>query len=235
MANEIDDIQPESGIMTLPIFPLPLVLLPGELLPLHIFEDRYRKMLTDIEAGDKAFGIILFEAEGEFADRPLTGSTGTVAVLRESETLADGRSNILTLGSSRFRLLDYIDGIEPYHVGEVELFDDEADDSPELTKLADETFELFKRIAKAAFKMGGSRGSLPELERTDPEALSFLITAGFNFENELKMRMIEMTSTFDRLKKLEDVLTQAVGQIEESADIQTVARTNGHSKKKLDL
>jgi hypothetical protein len=90
-------------------------------------------------------------------------------------------------------------------------------------------------MAKAAFKMSGSRGTLPEIQRTDPESLSFLITAAFNFDNEKKYRLLEMTSTAQRLTELREILKNTVGQIEESADIQSVAKQNGHSTKKIDI
>jgi ATP-dependent Lon protease len=83
--------------------------------------------------------------------------------------------------------------------------------------------------------MSGNRGQLPEIQRADPEALSFLITAAFNFENEKKYRLLEMTSTTERLEDLKQILDQTVVQMEESADIQSISRTNGHSKKKIDL
>lgn len=224
-----------SGIKHLPIFPLPLVMLPNELLPLHIFEERYRKMLRDIEHEGKFFGVTLFEPQEGFIDRPPTGTVGCVAEIRESETMPDGRSNILTIGLVRYRLLEYVEAGEPYLIGDVEYFEDEKEDLKELDSLADEVFSLFERMAKAAFKMGGSRGTLPEIQRADPESLSFLITAAFNFENEKKYSLLEMTSTSKRLTDLKAILDQAVLRMEESAEIQTVSRTNGHSKKKLDL
>ncbi len=101
--------------------------------------------------------------------------------------------------------------------------------------LADEVFDLFERIAKAAFKIGGSRGRFPEIERTDPQALSFLVTAAFNFDNEKKYNLLELTSTSKRLNELKQVLERAVGQMEESADIQAASRLNGHGKKKIDI
>lgn len=224
-----------TGIRHLPIFPLPLVMLPNELLPLHIFEDRYRQMLKDVEDEGKLFGVTLFDPQEAFEEKPAVGTVGCVAEIRESETLPDGRSNILTLGLIRFRLLDYVDAGEPYLVGDIEFFEDEKEDAAVLDPLADDVFGLFERMAKAAFKMSGSRGRLPEIQRTNPEALSFLITAAFNFENEKKYQLLETTSTIERLRELKKVLDQAVGQIEESADIQSVSRTNGHSKKKIDL
>lgn len=230
-----DALEKVHGISRLPIFPLPLVMLPGELLPLHIFEEKYRQMLRDVELGRKMFGVTLFEPEGSFIDTPALGSVGTVAEIRESELLPDGRSNIVTLGIIRYRLTEIIDLGDPYLTGEVEFFEDQPGDADEIGPLADAVFALFERMAKAAYKMSGGRGRLPEIQRTDPESLSFLITAAFNFDNERKYSLLETTSTSERLTELKNVLDQAVGQIEDSAEIQTVARMNGHSKKKIDL
>src|SRR4051812_19638160 len=98
MSEALDKV---AGLNRLPIFPLPLVMLPNELLPLHIFEERYRKMLSDILAGRKMFGITFFEPNQLSGGRPAAGTVGTVAEVRESEMMADGRSNILTLGVVR--------------------------------------------------------------------------------------------------------------------------------------
>lgn len=230
-----DALKKVAGSRFLPIFPLPLVMLPNELLPLHIFEDRYRKMLKDVEVDRNLFGITLFEPQEEFVEKPQIGTVGCVAEIRDSETLEDGRSNILTLGVIRYRLIDYVEAGEPYLVGDLEFFEDDAEDPAILDPLADEVFGWFERMAKAAFKMGGSRGRFPEITRADPEPLSFLITAAFNFDNEKKYALMQMTSTVERLTDLMDILTQAVIQMEETADIQTASRTNGHSKKKIDL
>jgi Lon protease-like protein len=232
MSEALDKV---SGIHQLPLFPLPLVLLPNELVPLHIFEDRYRKMLTDVQATRNLFGITLFEPTESFIDKPPAGTVGCVAELRDVDTLPDGRSNILALGVVRYRLVDYIDAGEPYLIGDVEFFEDDEEDVAILGPLSDDVFELFKRMAAAAFKMGGSRGRFPEIQRTDPEALSFLITAAFNLENENKYALLAMTSSIERLTKLKEILARTVDRMEENADIQSVARLNGHSKKKIDL
>jgi ATP-dependent Lon protease len=224
-----------AGTKHLPIFPLPLVMLPNELLPLHIFEDRYRQMLKDVEKEGNFFGVVLFDPQQSLSEKPAIGAVGCVAEIRESETLPDGRANILVLGLVRFRVVDYLDAGEPYLVGDVEFFEDELDDTNELDPLSGEVFALFQRMAKAALKMSGGRGSLPEIQQSDPEALSFLITAAFNFENDKKYRFLEMTSTLERLSELKEVLDSAVVRLEQSAEIQTVSRTNGHSKTKIDL
>lgn len=232
MSEALDKV---SGITRLPIFPLPLVMLPNELLPLHIFEDRYREMLRDIEREGNFFGVTLFEPQESFIEKPAAGTVGCIAEIKESETLADGRSNIITLGIIRYRLINYADVDKPYLVGDVEFFEDDKESPEELEPLAGQVFGLFGRMAAAAFKLSGSRGQIPEIQRTDPESMSFLITAAFSFDNEKKYRLLEMTSTGERLRELRDVLDRAVGQVEESAEIQSAARLNGHSKKKIDL
>jgi Lon protease-like protein len=223
-----------SGIVELPIFPLPLVLLPNEILPLHIFEPRYRQMLEDVHAAKNIFGVSFFDNEVDF-EKPANGSIGCAAEIRESQTLPDGRSNILTNGVIRYRILGYVDLGKPYLTAEVGFFQDDPEDDDAISGIADEVYLLFERIAKAAFKMSGSRGQYPEVPKTNPEALSFLVTAAFNLENRLKYSLLEMTSTSERLERLKGILLQAVDQIEDSADIHSLSRTNGHSKKKLDI
>lgn len=224
-----------AGLKHLPLFPLPLVALPNEFLPLHIFEERYRQMLKDVEHERKIFGITFFDPETSFIDKPATDTVGCAMEIRQSETLHDGRSNILTLGLVRYKLHGYVESDAPYFVGDVEFFEDAQEDIKAVEPLADEVFDLFERMAKAAFKMGGGRGKLPEIQRSDPESLSFLITAAFNFDNEKKYALLEMNSTSKRLTQLKEILIQTVGQMEESADIQTISRTNGHSNKKIDI
>ena len=224
-----------SGIKHLPLFPLSLVLLPNELLPLHIFEPRYQQMLNDIALDRNLFGITYFEPREDFIEQPAAGTIGCAAEVRESQTLPDGRSNILTSGVIRYRLLDYIEAGEPYLVGDIEFFEDEAEDENLLNPLADEVYELFRRVAKAAHKLSGGRGVFPDVQQTEPQSLSFLVTAAFNFEADLKYQLLETQSTIERLTRLREILYQTVGKMEESADIHKISKTNGHSKKKLDI
>ena len=223
------------GISQLPLFPLPLVLLPNEVLPLHIFEPRYRQMLTDIELRRNLFGITFFDPENDLLEMPEVGTIGCVAEVRETTTLPDGRSNILASGVIRYRLVEYLDLGTPYLSGSVEFFEDEPEDEAVLEPLADEVFDLFERIAKAAFKLSGNRGTFPEIPKTRPEQLSFLVTAAFNLDDDLKYKMIELTSTSERLNDLRGILAQAVEKMEANADIVKAAQTNGHSTKKIDL
>jgi len=223
------------GIKQLPLFPLPLVLLPNEVLPLHIFEPRYQQMLTDIELRRNLFGITFFEEEGGFPESPTIGTVGCAAEVRETNALPDGRSNIITSGVIRYRLLEYLDVGTPYFSAAIEFFEDDEEGTDLVRPVADEVFDLFERIAKTAFKLSGNRGSFPEIPKAEPEALSFLVTAAFNLDNDVKYKMIEMTSTSERLSKLRDILLQAVDKMESGAETVKAAQSNGHSKKKLDL
>ena len=232
MSDAFDKV---AGIKHLPLFPLPLVLLPNEFLPLHIFEDRYKQMLKESLEDRKIFGITYFEPSDELVTKPAVGTIGCVAEVRENQELPDGRSNILTMGLVRYRLTEYVETPDPFFVGDVIFFEDEKESIEILQPLADEVYELFERVAKAAFKLSGGRGRFPEIPKTEPEQLSFLVTAAFNLDNELKYQMLEITSTKSRLEKLHDILDQAVNKMEDSAEIHKIAQTNGHSKKKLDI
>jgi Lon protease-like protein len=139
------------------------------------------------------------------------------------------------MGVVRYRLIDYVDADEPYLVGDLAFFEDEKEDDEKVTELADEVYGLFERVAKAAFRLSGGRGKFPEIPRTGAEQLSFLVTAAFNLDNELKYQLLEMTSTIERLEKLRDILLQAVTKMEDSAEIHRIAQSNGHSSKKLDI
>ncbi len=223
------------GINHLPIFPLPLVLFPSELLPLHIFEPRYRKMLTDIEFERNLFGLNYFNPQDSDYDFPEIGSIGCVAEVREVQTLDDGRSNILTVGVIRYEITGYVKSDEPYLVAEIEFFEDFEEDEILLNPIADEVFTLFKRVAQAAHNLSNDRGKLPDIPQTEPQLLSFLISAAFNLENSARYELLKTRSTLERLEKLLDMLKQLVGRIEETAEIKQIAKTNGHSKKKIDF
>jgi Lon protease-like protein len=224
-----------AGIRHLPIFPLPLVLLPNELLPLHIFEDRYRQMLTDVEEDKRLFGITFFNPTEDFIGKPEIGTVGCVAEVRDVQTLPDGRSNIVTIGVIRYRLNEYIEAGEPYLVGDLEFFEDETEEAEVVNPVADEVFELFRRIAKAAHKLSGERGVFPDIPQAEPEQLSFLVTAAFNLDAAMKYEMIETRSGVERLTRLREILIQAVDKMEDNAEVQKIARTNGHANKKIEM
>ena len=209
--------------------------MPFELLPLHIFEERYQVMLEDIKTEKNLFGLSYFNSQETILEKPVSGSIGCVAEIRETHSLPEGRSNILTIGVIRYRLIDFVNTTEPYFVGNVEFFEDFEEDEKLLQELSDEVFLLFRRIAEAAHKLSGQQGEFPEIPQTQPEQLSFLVCAAFNLETELKYKMLETRSTIERLEKLREILKQTVDRVEDSAEIHKIAQTNGFSKKKINL
>ncbi|MGI8469076.1 MAG: LON peptidase substrate-binding domain-containing protein [Pyrinomonadaceae bacterium] len=223
------------GVKFLPIFPLPVVLLPNELLPLHIFEPRYQQMLRDIGLEKNLFGVSYFDARETDSSKPETGSFGCAAEVRETQILAGGRSNIIAIGVMRYRLENYVEANEPYAVAEISFFEDDAEDENLIKPLADEVFALFMRIANAANDLSGARGKFPDLPQAEPQQLSFLVAAAFNLEAKLKYELLETRSTIERLERLREILRGSVEKIEDSAAIAKVAKTNGHSKKKINL
>ena len=223
------------GINDLPLFPLPLVLLPNEMLPLHIFEPRYRQMLKDVQLTNRIFGVTYFAAEGTVVERPEIGSLGCAAEVRDVQPMPDGRSNIITVGVARYRLEAYVETSEPYLVGEISFFEDDEEAAGVLQTLADEVFGLFIRVAQAAHDLSGERGQMPEIPQAEPQQLSFLIAAAFNLQPEVKYEFLEMRSTAERLERLREMLKETVGKVEESAKMTKIARTNGHSDKPIKL
>lgn len=230
-----DTLEKVLGAKYLPIFPLPLVLFPNELLPLHIFEPRYRQMLKDVQLGNNLFGVSFFDSQETIADEPEIGSIGCVAEIREIQTLDDGRSNILTVGIIRYEIESYVDRDTPYLMAEVSYFEDFEEDEELVNPLADEVFGLLQRIAEAAHELTGQQGKLPQITQAEPQMLSFLVGAALNLPVEIKQYLIKTRSTIARLDKLQEILKQAVEQAEASASINKIAKTNGHSKKKIDL
>lgn len=223
------------GRRELPLFPLPLVLFPGVPLPLHIFEPRYQRMLADIRAQDSLFGLSYFDASESAGELPAVGHVGCVAEVTEIQPLPDNRSNILTVGLIRYRLEAYVDHGDPYLLGRVQFFEDEEEDKSFLEGRADEVSKLFLRIARAVRIINDERASLPDLPPTEPERLSFLVAAAMELNTEVKLELLELRSTGERLKRLRDLLARAVSDYEERARLHGIARGNGHGGKHIDL
>lgn len=223
------------GVDTLPLFPLPVVLFPGVPMPLHIFEPRYREMLTDIGIKDNLFGLSYFDPSTSNKEIPATGHVGCVAEVTEVQALPDGRSNVLTVGVIRYRVEEYLNGNEPYLVGRVVFFEDEGEDDEALGERARGVAETFTRIARAVRILNDERAALPDISDTEPQRLSFLVAAAMEIETDVKQELLELRHTSERLRRLQDMLVRAVGSYEERARIHELAKGNGHSNKKIDI
>jgi Lon protease-like protein len=208
--------------MRLPLFPLSVVLFPGTPLPLHIFEDRYRRMLADCLAGDRRFGITQPGTEQEAPDPGMVGCTAEVRVNQE---LPDGQSNIVVLGGERFVVTTLVDDPAPYLVATVETFDDEAGSAPAAPRVA-LLREAFTRYAKMMRELSDVEPRSPELPE-EPLPLSFHVAAAVDVEAPIKQQLLVERSTARRVEALLVVLTAVTGGLERALTVHRRAHTNG--------
>ena len=204
----------------LPIFPLPLVLFPGASQPLHIFEPRYRQLLSDCLDQDRRFGIA-YAAPDQHADpAPAPGDVGCVAHILTTQALPDGRSDILTTGEQRFVLLEWLPTDRPYRMARVEEFADEPVDSAEADGIGQDVRRDFLRV------MDALEQDPPELP-VDPEALSFRVAASLELEAPGKLALLAIRSTTVRLRRLATLLQPLAADAERRAAVRHRARSNG--------
>jgi len=223
------------GVKELPVFPLPVVLFPSVPLPLHIFEPRYRQMLSDIRVTNNLFGVVYFDPSTTTNVVPPIGHVGCVAEVTETQSFPDGRSNILTLGVVRYRIESYVERGDPYLVAKLSYFEDNEEDEATLAGPTKEVAEAFTRIAQAVRTINDERTSLPDISDTEPQRLSFLVAAAMEIEADVKQEMLETRSTFERLERLRSMLSQAVKGYEERARIHELAKGNGHGGRKIEI
>jgi Lon protease-like protein len=206
----------------LPLFPLSVVLFPGTSLPLHIFEPRYKRMLSDCLQADRRFGITPVERA---TDLPGPDSIGCIAEVRVNQELPDGRSTIVVVGASRFEVVRVLEGPEPYLVATVATFEDEPEaetDSEEIAKLR----QLFERY------MAGLRelhDALPEdLELPDDAtSLSFHVAGEIQCDLGVKRRLLVERSTSRRIESLVLLLPLLTSAVETGLKVHRRAHSNG--------
>lgn len=210
----------------LPLFPLPLVLFPGVPLPLHIFEPRYRIMLSDCLEGDREFGIA-FRPDG-VAERDLPmGHIGCVARVESTELLPDGRSNVIVRGIDRFVLDRYLDSARPYFMAEASNYDDAHEPPLTLEPSAERVRALFLRVGTAARTLQDDPDALPTLP-DDPALLAFAVAALIDMDAPARQRLLASRSPSGRLRDIELLLSPAVDSLERRATVHVRAKSNGH-------
>ncbi len=208
----------------LPIFPLESVLLPGLPLPLHIFEPRYRALVADVSAEgiERCFGVVAlqhgFEVESgpEPDGQPLSlAAIGTVAEIVEIESYDDGRSDLLTIGSRRFRILG-IDRGRSYLRAEVEwLEESDGDVRPGLTGAARELCGLYVRALARLARREANDDPLA----TDPLRLSYQVAAQLRLPNSERQELLEAATAADRLAHGMHLLRREIALITQTRSI----------------
>jgi Lon protease-like protein len=201
----------------LPLFDLPLVLLPGELLPLHIFEDRYKAMVGRSMEHDEPFGIVYSDEEDGPAE---VGCTATVADVLER--FDDGRMNIVVAGGTPFQVIDRFEGPE-FPAGNVELI--------ELHEEVDEQDPEAAAQALAAFEELAREAADDPDDVADPgEGDSYAIAARITLPPETKQKLLETRSEAERIRILARALDAVLRAVRRSQRLADVAQTNGHGQ-----
>ena len=200
----------ELSVRELPLFPLPeVVLFPKEVLPLHIFESRYRIMLKSVLETDSMFGVIKWDQNTKSM-----ANVGCCAQIIKHQTAEDGRSNIITLGQQRFQILEIVRST-PYCSAMVSWINDEnVDNFQKLDALKDSVTEALSDVVKLTSKLTNSKKNLPEKLPNNPMELSFWVASHLGGAvAEEQQRLLEERNTYTRLKREFEMLDHTRKQL----------------------
>jgi uncharacterized protein len=200
----------------LPLFPLSTVLFPGMRLPLHIFEERYQTLVADLLAGPepRRFGVIAIRAGTEVGADSVAAlhEVGCVAVMRQAAPAAEGRYDLLTVGTDRFRLVD-VDRSGPYLRGEVELLPDAAAAELGAAEAAAGTVRGvqagFRAYLNALADQGGGVISIADLP-DEPGLLSYVIGAAMIIDLPERQSLLAAPDAMARLRLERSLLVREI-------------------------
>jgi uncharacterized protein len=186
---------------TLPLFPLGTVLFPGLLLPLHIFEERYRQLVRDLQDGPepRRFGVITIRQGRETGVDGIQAlhEIGCTATLRQVKELQDGRYDIVTVGTDRFRLAG-LDDSRPYLQGQVELLPEQIGEPAGAGQAARVVRDAFRAYLSALGERGVTQISAPELP-DEPLTLSYLVAASMIIDLSDRQALLAEPDALQRL------------------------------------
>ena len=200
----------DLSVRELPLFPLPeVVLFPNEVLPLHIFESRYRIMLkTELET-DSLFGVVKWDPNTKNM-----ANIGCCAHVIKHQTTDDGRSNIITIGQQRFQILEIM-RTTPYYSAMVSWIDDNnTDNLNDLDALRDSVVEALNDVVNLTSKLTNSQKILPDKLPSNPMELSFWIGAHLGGPvSDEQQKLLEERNTFIRLQREFEMLDHTRKQL----------------------
>jgi Lon protease-like protein len=201
----------------LPLFELPLVLLPGELVPLHIFEERYKAMVAHSLENEEPFGIVYRD---EDTGAHAVGCTAEIAEVLER--FDDGRLNIVASGGTPFEVIERHETAE-FPVGTVDLIDlaaEPPDDDPEAAERARAAFaELAREAAED-----------PDEVAPPAEGGAYALAARITLPAETKQKLLEIRSERERIRTLARALEAVLRAVRRSKALAETARSNGHGR-----
>ncbi|MCS6999370.1 MAG: LON peptidase substrate-binding domain-containing protein [Bacteroidota bacterium] len=204
------------------LFPLNTVLFPGALLPLHIFEPRYRQLISECIESNAPFGINLLD-EGNLH---LVGCTAHVqGVLRHYE---DGRFDIIIVGRRRYTLQSFDDESKPYLVGIIEYLDDYSGQHVDL-HLYQQCVQLYNQLVRRVFpgleQVLLPEENIPDFQETTP---SFFMAQKAGLSLRQKQVVLSLQSENERLEFLRQHLTQLLPRLDQMEEVLRVARRDGY-------
>lgn len=180
------------------LFPLNAVLFPGAVLNLHVFEPRYKEMISQCLESGEGFGIVLIREGNEAGDPSVEPhQVGSIAEIVEVTPLPFGRFYLSTIGRERFRIRKIVSR-DPYLTVDAEVLGEPADDPAELSDLEERVREVFLEYLQLLAQFTGEPPNvdLPP----DPKAFSFAIGDALQVSDAVKQRLLELDSTKQRLR-----------------------------------
>jgi uncharacterized protein len=203
----------------LPLFPLGAVLYPGMVLPLHIFEERYRQLVRDLleRPQPRQFGVIAIRKGRETGIDGVHSlyRTGCTAAVRRVDRFEDGRFNLVTVGARRFRLLA-LDDSRPYLQGEIELLDDDAVDQAAAAPWVRAVQAAFLAYLDALTKQGVATVRIDDLP-AEPVLLSFVVAAAMVIDLPERQSLLDEPDTVRRLNAERSLLAQETAVLRATA------------------
>lgn len=193
----------------MPLFPLPnIVFFPHTRLPLHVFEPRYRQMVSDVLESDRRFGIVLLRAgwESDYFGTPAVYPFGTLGTIEQAERLEDGRYNIIVRGDVRFRILEEVSRV-PYRTARVVA-------EPETECSAEQAYaqrEWLADLSHQYLRYLPDQTAVPEIETVDLDALTNALVMSLNLDVEEKQKLLELS---DVVARAEEIGTELSNRIE---------------------
>jgi Lon protease-like protein len=201
-------------VSELGLFPLGVVLLPSERLPLHIFEERYKELIGECLQDEREFGLVFSDEDG----MRVTGTRASVVQILER--FPDGRLNVVVEGKDRFRIVQVTSG-RSFDTAIVEDVADEEDTGIPVDEDLAECLQAYRRLADAA-------GAEPDDFDTGEGSVAFQIAAVIDFTPDLKQELLELRSEGERLVKLTGLLDKAVDAMLLQRTARERAAGNGH-------
>ena len=188
---------------SLPLFPLGSVLFPGMLLPLHIFEPRYRLLVKRSFEKEEPFGVVLIKSGPEVGGPAEPHRVGTTAKIMGSTPLPGGRSFVIARGERRFEIESIDTEREPYLVARVRYLAE--DDGADATELADRAADLFGQYLTGIVSTSNdARTEVPlgEIREGTPAEVSYRIAGGLGIDPAERQRLLEAERTEPRLESI---------------------------------